>query len=385
MNALATMDSKHAGGNTASKRDVRNLANLGETSSTSRVLNLSQIYLSSSREKDYQLKPFFRDSQMNKCILIKHTLRTNERELFTRPRRTATKILLPFDPADLKLGARSIMVNQQGFDQFCRDYFHTDDITANTDVQILRLLDQLPSLDPFLVREHLSRNGYKPGAIYLKISPYDVQRMIGFANEEIERLVRTAFSSAMSGGAAIKLAGKILANELDKELWPLKSTLRMSDEEFSDGIFSWRGFLYFKWRHIELQDEMQKVLNGLSTYQPVGKCDDDMRDYLREARPRLARQILNAIAVVARTLSVYDQAYHALVVGSDPGPFRRFLLDGPSLFFELGESIGILSHIGSFWAYRMSQTMATQRLSPSEYGDIIMDFEDSLSVVSSGA
>ncbi|MGN6209727.1 hypothetical protein [Asticcacaulis sp.] len=380
MNAFTTLDSRVSLNNTLSNRDVRSLANLGETASTSRVLNLSAVHVNSAHEKDYQLRPFFRDSQMNKAILVKHTLRANERELFGRYRRTATKIILPFDATDLKLGGRSILVNQIGFDAFCRGYFG-DDINANADVQILRLLDQLPSVDPFLVREHLSRHGYKPGACYLKISPYDIQRMIGFANEEIERLVRTAFSGSV-GGSAIKLAGKILANELDSELWPLKATLRMADDEFSDGIFSWRGFLYFKWRHIELQDEMRKVLEGLSTYQPIGACDDGTRDYLKEVRPRLAQRIVNAVASVGRTLNVYDRAYHALVHGENPGPFRRFLLDGPSLFFELGESIGILSHIASFWSYRMGQSMMTQRLTPFEYGDILMDFEDSLSVVS---
>ena len=380
MNAFTTLDSRTPLNNTLSNRDVRSLANLGETASTSRVLNLSAVHVNSAHEKDYQLRPFFRDSQMNKAILVKHTLRANERELFGRYRRTATKIILPFDVTDLKLGGRSILVNQVGFDAFCRGYFG-DDINANADVQTLRLLDQLPSVDPFLVREHLSRHGHKPGACYLKISPYDIQRMIGFANEEIERLVRTAFSGSV-GGSAIKLAGKILANELDSELWPLKATLRMADDEFSDGIFSWRGFLYFKWRHIELQDEMRKVLEGLSTYQPIGACDDGTRDYLKEVRPRLASRIVNAVASVGRTLNVYDRAYHALVHGENPGPFRRFLLDGPSLFFELGESIGILSHIASFWSYRMGQQMMTQRLTPFEYGDILMDFEDSLSVVS---
>ena len=381
MNAFAMLDSKSSSIQSSTNRDVRNLANLGETASTSRVLNLSQIYLASSRDKEYQLRPFFRDSQMNKAILVKHTLRANERDLFARNRRTATKIILPFDPLDLKLGGRSIFVNQMGFDSFCRAYFNADDVSSNTDVQVLRLLDSLPSLDPFLVREHLSRNGFKPGACYLKISPFDVQRMIGFANEEIERLVVTAFGDGLIGGASLKLAGKILANELDKELWPLKKTLRMSDEEFSDGVFSWRGFLYFKWRHLELQDEMRKVLEGLASYQPIGSADESVREYLREVRPRLARKIVNAIANVGRTLSVYDQAYHALVEGENPGPFRRFLLDGPGLFFELGENIGILSHIGSFWSYRMGQSMINQRLTPVEYGDILMDFEDSLSLV----
>ena len=368
--------------NAANNRDVRNLANLGETASTSRVLNLAQVHLASSKEKEYQLKPFFRDSQLNKCLIVKHTLRANERELFGRSKRTATKIILPFDPVDLRLGGRSMFVNQVGFDSFCRSYFNLDDAAGNNDVQLLRLLDNLPSLDPFLVREQLSRHGYRPGACYLKISPFDVQRMIGFANAEIERLVITAFGKDLIGDAGLKLAGKILANELDKELWPLRTTLRMSDAEFSDGIFSWRGFLYFKWRHIALQDEMRKVLEGLSTYQPAGKADEAMRDFLREVRPRLAKRIVSAATNVGRTLAIYDQAYRALVDGSNPGPFRRFLLDGPGLFFELGESIGILSHIGSFWAYRMgAAAQNAQRLTPTEYADILIDFDESLAAL----
>ncbi len=365
----------------ANSREVRNLANLGETASTSRVLNLAQVYISSSKEKEYQLKPFFRDSQLNKALIVKHTLRANEREMFPRAKRTATKIILPFDPLDLKLGGRSMFVNQSGFDSFCRGYFHVDDVASNNDVQLLRLLDQLPSLDPFLVREHLSRHGYRPGACYLKISPFDIQRMIGFANAEIERLVMTAFGKELIGGAGLKLAGKILANELDKELWPLRTTLRMSDEEFSDGIFSWRGFLYFKWRHVALQEEMRKVLEGLANYQPSGKADDGMREFLREVRPRLARRILGAVTNVGRTLAIYDQAYRALVDGSNPGPFRRFLLDGPNLFFELGESIGILSHIASFWAYRLGGATGDQRLTLGEYADILIDFDESLAAL----
>jgi len=123
------------------------------------------------------------------------------------------------------------------------------------------------------------------------------------------------------------------------------------------------------------------VLEGLASYVPVGQTDEALRDYLREVRPRLARRIVSAANNVARTLAIYDQAYHALVDGENPGPFRRFLLDGPGLFFELGESIGILSHIGSFWVYRMNSKVHTHRLTPTEYADILLDFDDSLAAL----
>lgn len=359
-------------------RDLRNLANLGETASTSRVLNLSQIFLTSGDDLEYRTRPFFQDSRLNKAIIIKHTLRANEQDSFHRPRRTVTKVLLPFDPNDLKLGANSVFVGQIGFDNFCRDFLSMDNANNEYDAQILRLLDTIPSLDPFLVRELLNRNGFKPAPCYLKISNSDIQRMIGFANAEIEKLVQMAFGSTVYG-ASIKLASKILSNELDKELLPLKMTLRLSDEAFSDGIFSWRGFLYFKWRHMELQDEMRRVVDGIARYQPRNKPDSDTADYLNEVRPRLARHIMATMTSIGRTLGVYDRAYAALVEKGDPGPFRQFLLDGPSMFYDLGESVAILGHISSFWFYRLGRGDIKDRLDALEYADILMDFDDSLS------
>jgi hypothetical protein len=379
MNAMASSYSQsgYSKSGNQSARDVRNLANLGETASTSRVLNLAQIFAASGRTEGYATSPFFRNSQLNKALLIKHTLRAGERDLFGQPRRTATKIILPFDASDLRLGGRSIFVNQSGFVNFTRSYFGDDNLASNTDLQILQHLDGIPSLDPFLVREHLARFGFRPDPCYLKISPHDLSEMVGFANEEIERLVMTAFGAGMEA-AAMKLTSKILANNLDSDLDPLKQTFRMSDGDFAEGMFSWRGFLYFKWRQTHLQADIKQVVDGLQSYRTMGPADAGTRDYLTEVRPRLAKKIIAAIVSTRKTLRIYDEAYQALTQGADPAPFRRFLLDGPKMFFELGESIGILSHIGSFWSYRMGARMAHMRLTPQEFADILVDFEDSL-------
>ncbi|MFT3996090.1 MAG: hypothetical protein QM667_01690 [Asticcacaulis sp.] len=364
-----------------SQKDVRSLANLSDTASTARVLNLGQIYRTSYDRPEYSQKPFFANRQMNRALILKHTLRANERDLFTRPRRTTTKVVLPFDHDDLKLGGQSILVGQIGYEGFLRNIYNTTAVASLPDVEVLSCLDELPSLDPFLVREHLARRGFKPAPCYLQISPADIQRMIGFANGEIESLVREAFGSSMQQ-ATLKLAGKILADELDHELDPLRMTLRLSAGEFSDGIFSWRGFLYFKWRYLELQEELNKVLQGLANYQPMMTREKAVMEFLADIRPRLAKRISAAIMQVGRTLSVYDRAYQALTQGRNPSPFRRFLLEGPSLFFELGEHIGILSHISSFWNYRMSRVHRMHRLTAEEYAELLMDYADSLSALS---
>jgi hypothetical protein len=373
MHARAASYSKT--GNPAA-RDVRNLVNLGETASTSRVLNLSQIFTASGRTPGHAGSPFFRNSQLNKALLVKHTLRPDEHELFAGSRRTATKIILPFDASDLRLGGRSIFVNQTGYVNFTRSWFNSEDLAANTDLQILQHLDDIPSLDPFLVREQLARFGFRPDPCYLTISPHDLGEMVGFANADIERLVMTAFGAGMEA-SALRLTSKILANDLDSDLDPLKRTFRMSDRDFTEGMFSWRGFLYFKWRQARLQADIKQVVDGLHSYRTIGPADAATCKYLAGARPRLAKKLISSVVATRKALRVYDEAYQALTQGAEPGPFRKFLMEGPKMFFELGENIGILSHIGSFWTYRMDARNQA-RLTPEDFADILADFEDSL-------
>ncbi|CAL4867422.1 hypothetical protein MMA231_01675 [Asticcacaulis sp. MM231] len=355
--------------------EVRSLAALGESASTSRVLNLSHIFKTLKQEPDYHKHPFFQDARLNRGIILKHTLRGNETGIFSQARRTATKIILPFDPEDLRSGGASIFVNEAGFERFCREFF-INSTNSVQDIELLRLLDGIPSLDPFLVREFLSRNGYKPAVCYLKISPADVQNMVAFAVSEIERLVKVAFGNGPDTATA-KFAGKVLSNEMDKDLVPLQQTLRLNDASFSEGIFSWRGFLYYKWRYLELRARMEKVIEGIMMYRPRDFPEKAVESYLKESRPEICSSILKITEAIGRNLKIYDQAYGALVDRQEPAQFRQFLLDGPKLFYELGERVAILDHIGSFWAYRISGTKSG-RITSLEYSDILMNFEDCL-------
>lgn len=359
-------------------REYRSLANIADSASTSRILNLAAVHTAANSDPDFLRKPFFHNPKLNRSILIKHTLRPHEQELFARPRRTATKIILPFEAQDLRLGGESLFVNQIGFDRHARAFINVMEAGGQKDLEVLRVVDSLPSLDPFLLRESLARQNITPAACYLRISSSDIEAMISFANEEIERLINIAFGRGASD-AAMRFTGKILADRLDNELEPLKDTLRLSGDQFSDGIFSWRGFLYFKWRHLELRDQLREVVNSLMKSRPIGVMDQALRDFIEEVRPRLLTRVLTAMDMVGRSLLHYDNAYSALIDGREPAPFRNFLLEGPQLFYDLGEQVGVLTHITSFWTYRVSQSGT--RMTPYDYAETLQDFDESLAGV----
>ncbi len=360
-------------------REMRNLAHLTHGGSSDRVLNLSRIFRQFRDDDDYKENPFFENSALNRAIILKHNLRVDERHLFSSTRQTVTKIILPFDPYDLSLGGRTFFFRQQHFEQLMRTYLSIEDLSRNRDVDILRCLDRLPSLDPFLLREHLMRLNVKPSAKYFQISPNDLKSMAEFTASEVENLVRAALGSEAVQGAS-KLGKKILSDQLDRELWPLKETLNMTDDQFSSGIMCWRGFLYYKWGYVALQDNIREVMAGLSGYKPVTTHDDMVRAYLRRSRPRIAKALVKTIQDAGRLLERYDEVYEAMAVDRNPEPFRQFLLNGQTLFADLGEKLGILNHIVSFWKFRMARVLAnnSRPLESIEYADILIDFEASL-------
>ncbi len=165
-------------------RTIRSLVALSESASTARVLNLTATLRSAAEDPSLTEKPFFLNRILNASIIVKHRIRPHEAELFSKPRATATKIMAPIDVGDLKLGARFLMVGQKDFDQSADEMFGQAVKPGSRDRQVLELIDELPSLDPFLVREHLKRHGIEPARGYFAISDADVERMHVFVRAE---------------------------------------------------------------------------------------------------------------------------------------------------------------------------------------------------------
>ena len=238
----------------------RDLALIRASGSTARVLNLALVYERFGDTEDYKTKPLFRNSRFNRALILKHVLRPHERDLFTRPMTCATKVILPYAAAELQLGGISIMVGESNFERLLREAVggYNDEADFQADVELLRVIAALPSFDPFLMRERLRHMGVSPAKVYFDIAEADLARMRAFVGKEIATLVNLAFATGGhdAGDLSHRLAEKLMTDETAKTLDPLRATLRLSGEEYIEGVFAWKGFLYYKW----LMDEVRPQL-----------------------------------------------------------------------------------------------------------------------------
>lgn len=332
-------------------RAYRSLKGLERTGATSRVLNLAAIAARADERAGEPLSPFFQAGVLRGAVIIKHRLRAEEHGVFPRARYTATKVVVPFERTDLSLGGRSVFVGQQGWTRALGS-LHGEREAFAQDVAILEALDELPSLDPFLVREQLKRRRFPRASAYFVLSPADLERMQGFVHAEMEQLVRLACGAERVGGETDKLVHAILSGEDDLRLEALRGALHLDESEYGEGLFCWRGLLYYKWALREILPLMEEITGEIGGVRLVGPRSQAVLEQVYALKNQVAGGFGRRLAQVGQQVAEYDSAFALLRDQVDPAGFSRFLLAAPTAFRALGEDMGVLSHAASYWRYR---------------------------------
>ncbi len=340
--------------------------------STSRVLNLFRIAQDNADNPEYAEKPLFLSPIINKAFLLKHRTRADETYLFASPRAVATKILVPFDSTDLRAGGRSLFVDQRGYVDSLRQAGNYSSEALERDLSVLRLLNAVPSLDPFLLREHLRNNKIEVAPCYFAISEGDQERMYNFVTGEMSKLVAMAGGNGNSASSN-RLVTAMLSSEVDEKLEPLRLTLNLTGNDFREGVFSWRGFLYYKWSMAKFWPDVMGVLREINSIHPMGPQTPEQKVYLTSARRTIIEMVRDNGNHVNKSLAIYDSSFADLVANQAPKNFRDFLLSAPYMFLELGEKLGAISHIVSFWRYRFA-VGGPRHIYAEELSAIFQDF-----------
>ncbi len=360
----------------------RDLSLLRESGSTARVLNLALVFERYGDTEEHKAKPLFRNKRLNKTVILKHSPRPEEQGAFPRPRLQATKIIVPFAATDLRLGGVGIMVDQVNFERILRETLgYSDEVDFAADAELLRLLDSLPSFDPFLMRERMRQSGFEPARCYFDVSEADVARMRAFVGQEIAQLVGLAFANGGAGAREMsaKLADKLMTDETAQALDPIRESLKLSGDEYREGVFAWKGFLYYKWLLEEFAPHLAELKPAILAARIMRASDQD-KELIIEMRKRILEYLDLAVAAVSESLKQYADAFASLSEGK-PNAFREFLLRAPSLFIPIGEAVGVIKHIDSFWRFRFPKNKGVPLLEAEEAIELFQEFDITLESV----
>ncbi len=358
---------------------VNSLRRLAATGSSARVMDLHALAGESPKDPDYAERPLFMHPVLNRSIVVKHNLHWSEAHRLTTPRTNTTKIIFPFDQKDLGLGGQALFVSQKDFIGALTRHLDYTDLPLSRDMAVLLAMDKLPTLDPFLVSEILNQKGIGVARCYFRFSRGDRAAMLGFVSGEIEALILSCFGEMKANDKrARRLSQLLLSDHRSPELEPLRFTFRMSETDFSEAMFAWKAFLYYRWRSNALATMLKTTLKSIRSIDALRYRRGELT-FVLKAKPLLEQNLVATWREVGRRLRLYDRAFAALTEKQQPDAFTSFLVQGSRLFVELGDRIGRLEHAVSFWNDRFGgERLGAQ--SPEDVLDGIRDLLQALSI-----
>jgi len=358
---------------------VQTLRSITARSSSARVLDLHSLWVDAAEDPDHRNRPMFMHPVLNRTIIVKHHPRAGEFEYSTERGPIVTKVIFPFDPDDLDLGGQFLLVDDPDLNELLGRHLDWSGLEIARDVAVLKLLDRLPTLDPFLLHEALTANKVVVSPCYFRLSVTDKTEMRDFVAHQVETLIGLCFGGAtVSDAQAKRLSELILAEGDSPELAPLRMALRMEPDEFAQAMFCWKAVLYYRWRSRSIGPEVKATRRSVGAVD-ASRFDPDSARFVRYAVGQLEGLILDCERRIADAFRIYEDVFDALTEQRTPEPFRRFLIDGPRLFNRLGERMGRLEQLTSYWAHQFPG-LRTRQLSPETVYDGLRNLLSALSL-----
>jgi len=324
--------------------------------STSRVYDLVGIREKHGGEVEYRKAPIFGHPRLLETFIVKHSVRPWERQYINSERLTATKIIFPFSMEDLDLGGMSIFVEAENFERQLTEFLGetTSRGALSRDFQRLRALAELPSFDPYLLSERFRQGGDVVAPCFFQASEDEIKRMTDFVASQVDVLVSLAFGGGDGGTSpqAKKLASVLLSDETSDNLRVLQRSLRLSDDEYRQGMFGWKGVLYYSWSSDEIYKTFLHFLSEVRDLRIVG-CRGDEQGYLDHTKKQIILAARSRWRRLRSVIDSYNAEFNDFAKNGNAVALKNFLLSAPSLFLQIGEDLASVQHVASYWRYWM--------------------------------
>jgi len=272
----------------------------------------------------------------------------------------ATVVYVPYDAhqiadggASFELGGRNrfqALLDATGFDA------RADSDAVRRDLRLLDLIEDLPSLDPFLLKDRVSLEDVTVPEAYFSISETEFQDIKRYILNKFRPITERVVdpSSPNAAETAEQFIMKLWeARDLDY-LKPITDAFRLDPQQATEIYYAWKGITYYELQY----KRSQRALLGFADWLhgravPTDYVKPDVREALAEAARDVAGALARHLQNSSDILRLYNQGYEELFVrGGDARPFIDFLRDSSTLFWDLAASISALNHGVSVWDQR---------------------------------
>ncbi len=310
---------------------------------------------------------FFRSKQLNSIVLIKDTVPEADRQ----PGKpfVGTKLYFPFNEANIYEGGRTIFLHDRHLEAAIMGHYGEGALTKEQlleDLNIMSVMDRLPSLDPFLLKDVFLRRKIPMEEAYFEVSAEAWDEIETFMLQRFEPLVRAAFpdeEEAQDDEKARLLIDKIWeARDIDA-LQPLITAFRLPQHEALDIFSSWRGIVYYSFQYLKEQAKFLELVKWLRENEapaagvPAAE-NKEMQTMLSFVKDQMRKEWQIIEDIVHDYQNSYDKMFKDKISSTD---FLNFLKNSNSTYWKIGNSLGKTNHAIYCWDV-MSSRFKERRL-----------------------
>jgi len=296
---------------------------------------------------------FFRNRPLNVVALIKDAVPDADRR--DHGPSVGTKLYIPFNEANIYEGGRTIFLHDRHLEKTIEGHFGEDALSKPAlleDLHILSILNRLPSLDPFLMKDVFIREKIDINPAYFEVSQEAWDEIENYMLQRFEPLVKAAWPDAMSSDdKARQLIDKIWeARDIDA-LRPLIEAFRLPQHEALDIFSAWRGIVYYSFQYQREQPRLVELVKWMKANEvpvagiPTNEIKETFKvfDFIKE-QTRVEWKTIDDI--VREYQDSYDKMFKLKITST---PFLNFLKKSNATYWQIGNSLGKAFHAIHCW------------------------------------
>jgi hypothetical protein len=323
---------------------------------SSRVFNCNDIWRKHAGRPSGTAQ-FFANPRLHSLVLIKETNTNDARGPSSTGRLVGTKLYFPYNGDDVYEGGRSVFLHHPQAMSVLREQFGLSSTTTTQeqllrDLKILRILDQLPSLDGFLMRNALEQENIAVHDSYFEIPEEERVAIIQYVRQKLEPLVQAAFGTeSATAGKVAQLIDKLWEARDKEALAPLIQAFRFPDDEALTIFGSWNGITYYTFEYARARERRESFArwlrdDALPRDFVAEKHFDHIGGLLKETVRRL-RWHWSAVEDISRK---YETLYARFLTARDGvADFITFLRRSRELYWRMGDSLSKMNHAIHCW------------------------------------
>jgi len=328
--------------------------------------------------------PMFKNRYLNDAILLKVV--ESEMARGKRSFKIETLVYFPYNHKNVYEGGDSILVKDRQRTEKLKMKCGLDPTNEEKiddyrwDIDMLDMLNTLPTLDPFLLKCKAQQTGIeeKLNPAYFNITIQEWKRLQAPIREKIEALVRRALSGGTEE-ASEKVEEHV--SRFLKKIWEARDIVGIEDfvksldltpERAPEMFFAWKGICYYQSQYAAFEPAMRDLFAWVgdpkkSLPSDMKALNSDTKEQIISEMTALKARMRENYITIQTTLNTYEDSYQQFIEQGKPAAFIGFLSEADKHYVELAACLSSTAHAINLLQDQMRRIAPDQQLQNEQH------------------